>query len=103
MSDVERVEAERCAVYMKALADPTRIQIVKALRTGPATVSDLADLLEIDVTTASHHLRVLFHAAITLTERDGKYIYYSLNPDLTGAKRRLDELNFGCCKLDLGP
>jgi len=101
MSIDERDQAEKCTVYLKAVADPTRLQIVRALRTGPLTVSDIALLVEVDMTTVSHHLRVLYHANITVTKRDGKYIYYSLNPELTPGKRQFNELDFGCCKLDL--
>jgi DNA-binding transcriptional ArsR family regulator len=102
MAEFERDEAETCATYLKALAEPTRYQIVKVLRSGPLTVSDIAELLEQDITTVSHHLRVLYHADIATTEREGRHIYYALNPKLIAGKRKLDELNFGCCKLDLG-
>jgi len=102
MADDERNQAETCAAYLKALAEPTRYQIVKALCTGPMTVSDIAEIVELDITTVSHHLRVLFHADIATTERDGRYIYYALNPKFVGNKSKLDELNFGCCKLGLG-
>jgi len=101
MSEDERDQAEKCAAYLKAVADPTRLQIVRALRGGPLAVSDVALLLEIDITSVSHHLRVLYHADIAVTQRDGKYIYYSLNPMLTPGKRQFNELDFGCCRLDL--
>jgi len=101
MSEIKRSEAERCAIYMKALADPTRIQIVRALRNGPLTVSDIAGLLNLELASVSHHLRVLYRVSITKTERQGRNIYYTLNPDLVGRKQRPHELNFGCCKLDL--
>ena len=102
MPELDRDEALRCAAYLKALGDPTRLRIVKSLQSGALTVSDIAELLEIDITSVSHHLRVLYHAAITTTQRDGKYIYYSLNPQWAGTKRRHEALNFGCCKIELG-
>jgi DNA-binding transcriptional ArsR family regulator len=101
MADDERNQAETCATYLKALAEPTRYQIVKALCAGSMTVSDIAALVEQDITTVSHHLRVLYHAEIATTERDGRHIYYSLNHKLISTRRKLDELNFGCCKLEL--
>jgi len=100
-SQTQREDAERCAIYLKALGDPTRLQIVRALRGGPLTVSDIATLLEQDMTLVSHHLRVLFHAGITVTRRDGKYIYYSLSPSLVGVRREANSLDFGCCRLEV--
>lgn len=95
----------QCATYLKALADPLRLQIVRALQSGPLSVSDLAILLEQEIGTVSHHLRVLFHADLVATQREGKFIYYSLQSRiLTGrgsAKR--NSLDLGCCKLDMGP
>ena len=72
--DESSADAALCATYLKALGDPVRLQIVRALQTGPMSVSDLVLLLELEMANASHHLRVLFHADIVTTERDGKFI-----------------------------
>jgi DNA-binding transcriptional ArsR family regulator len=94
-------EARACAEYLKALADPVRLQIVKALQSGPMSVSDLAMLLEGELANVSHHLRVLFHADVVTTERDGKFKYYRLNPDLLRRSSLAKSLDFGCCRIDL--
>ena len=94
------VDTTLCAEYFKALSDPVRLQIVKALRTGPMSVTDLALLLEGEVARVSHHLRVLYHAKLVGTERDGKFIYYHLNPSFL-KRSALKSLDFGCCRLDL--
>ncbi len=93
--------AEQCADYLKALGEPTRLGIVRALQSGPLSVGDLALLMELETANVSHHLRVLFHAGIVTTERDGKYIYYALNRGLAGGRRLSRSLDFGCCKIDL--
>ncbi len=98
-SDLE--SAELCASYLKALGDPTRLQVVRALQTGPLSVTDIATLLEIDVANVSHHLRVLFHADLVTTERSGKFIYYNLNCDFWKQRSVAKTLDFGCCKIDL--
>jgi DNA-binding transcriptional ArsR family regulator len=90
-----------CATYLKALADPVRLQIVRALQTGPMSVSDLVLLLELEMANVSHHLRVLYHANIVTTERDGKFIYYALNQDFLSNRSIAKSLDFGCCKIDL--
>lgn len=101
-------EASECAEYLRALGDPTRLRIVQMLRGGPLTVSDIAGLLELEIATVSHHLRVLYHARITVTRREGKYVYYSVNPriaerdaEIRDRGRRIRGLDFGCCKLDI--
>ncbi len=96
----------RCAAYFKALAEPLRLQIVKALQSGPLSVSDLALALEQEVGTVSHHLRVLYHADLVSTQREGKFIYYSLSSDFhkqPGKTKKARSLDFGCCRLDIAP
>lgn len=94
-------QAAVCATYLKALGDPVRLQIVKALQCGQLTVSDLAELLEMDLANVSHHLRVLFHAHLVTTEKDGKYSYYRLNIEFLKNRSVAKSLDFGCCKIDL--
>lgn len=101
MNTTQHDDSQQCAVYLKALADPTRLRIVRGLQAGPLSVSDLVLLLDLEMAVVSHHLRVLFHADIVETERDGKFIYYSLNRVLLCNQARLDSLDFGCCKLDM--
>ncbi|WP_417735061.1 ArsR/SmtB family transcription factor [Rosistilla oblonga] len=105
MSDPNLNDETRCAVYLKALADSLRLQIIRALQNGPLSVSDLALALDQEIGTVSHHLRVLYHADLVTTEREGKFIYYSLNKQVLGGKSttRRGALDFGCCKLDMGP
>ncbi|MEZ6136172.1 MAG: metalloregulator ArsR/SmtB family transcription factor [Pirellulaceae bacterium] len=90
-----------CATYLKALADPVRLQIVRALQTGPLSVSDLVVLLELEMANVSHHLRVLFHADIVTTQREGKFIYYAVNKEFLKSRSVAKSLDFGCCKIDL--
>ncbi len=91
----------QCADYLKAIADPVRLQVIRALKAGPLSVSDIAELLEIDLSNASHHLRVLFHAAIVTAQKEGKYTYYKLNTRVLQSRAASQVLDFGCCKLDL--
>jgi DNA-binding transcriptional ArsR family regulator len=45
-SDSPTDHSVECANYLKALADPIRLQIVRALQSGPMSVSDLSMLLD---------------------------------------------------------
>lgn len=94
-------QAAVCATFLKALGDPVRLRIVKALQCGPRTVSDLTELLNMEMPNVSHHLRVLFHAQLVITEKAGKFSYYRLNPEFLSSRSVAKSLDFGCCKINL--
>lgn len=67
-------------LFAKALADPTRVRVLVALRQGEACVGELADAMEVSPSTLSNHLQVIRHAGLVVTRRNGKWTYYSLEP-----------------------
>lgn len=99
--DTASSDSTQCAAYLKALGDTVRLQIVRALQSGPMSVTDLVILLELEMANVSHHLRVLFHADIVTTQREGKFIYYALNKEFLRSRSAAKSLDFGCCKIDL--
>jgi len=65
--------------FFGLLADPTRLQIVIALRTSELCVQDIAVTIGLSVSAVSHQLRLLKTAKIVKYRREGKMIYYSLD------------------------
>ena len=63
----------------KALSDETRRQILQALRAGPKTSGELADLFRSSWPTISRHLAVLRQARLVVSERRGQEVVYELN------------------------
>jgi DNA-binding transcriptional ArsR family regulator len=63
----------------KALADPTRRDILKLLRRGEMTAGELAEHFDMAKPSVSHHFSVLKQADLVTTRRDGQQIYYALN------------------------
>ncbi len=63
----------------KALADPTRRGILKALQSGSQTAGALAENFPITRASLSHHFNILKEADLVRTERRGQHIVYSLN------------------------
>ena len=63
----------------KALADPTRREILRLLRTGPKSSGELAERFDSAWPTVSRHLGVLRDAGLILSTRDGQNIVYELN------------------------
>ncbi|MWA14594.1 ArsR/SmtB family transcription factor [Streptomyces sp. BA2] len=79
---IDRDEAERLAAALKAIADPTRLQILRLIERAPsgeACVCDLADCLGFRQPTVSHHLKIMTEAGILDRERRGTWSWYSLN------------------------
>lgn len=63
----------------RALADPTRREILAMLRSGPRTSGEIAAHFDSRWPTISRHLSVLRDAELVTTERQGQEIYYELN------------------------
>ncbi|MFC3749880.1 autorepressor SdpR family transcription factor [Paenibacillus sp. GCM10012306] len=63
----------------KALADPTRRQIIRLLREKNRTAGEIADYFNVSKPSISHHLNALKHAGLVQDERQGQFILYSLN------------------------
>ncbi len=70
-ADVERA--------MRALADPTRREILRALRAGPLPAGEIAARFPMTAASVSHHLSVLKEAGLVQAERDGRSIVSSLD------------------------
>jgi DNA-binding transcriptional ArsR family regulator len=74
----------------RALADPTRREIIRLLRNGPRTSGEIADRFDSTWATISRHLAILRDAKLILAERDGQFIRYELN--LTVFQDAVDQL-----------
>jgi len=64
---------------IKALGDPTRREILRALRAGDLSAGEIAERFPITNASISHHLAVLREAGLVSAERNGRSIIYSLN------------------------
>lgn len=66
------------ADFFKVLSNPTRIQILDALRQGELCVNDIAGLLEIEATTISQQLAVLRNQNFVKTRKHGNQVFYAV-------------------------
>ncbi len=65
----------------RALADPTRRQILQDLRTGELTAGEIVSHFTISAPSISRHLTLLKAAGLLQERRDANRIYYSLVED----------------------
>jgi len=63
----------------RALADPTRREILGLLRHGEITAGRLAEKFDMTKPAMSHHFRVLKDADLITSRREGQQIWYGLN------------------------
>ncbi len=64
---------------LKALSDPTRREILNLLKSGTKSAGEISDSFDISFAAISRHLSVLKDADLIRDERDGKFIYYTIN------------------------
>lgn len=75
-------ELIQAAEIMRAIAHPLRLRIIRFIdKNRKINVNKIYNKLKLEQSITSQHLRILREAEIVLAERDGKFIYYSLNYD----------------------
>lgn len=63
----------------KALNDPTRREILEMLQDRDMTAGEIAQRFNMSWPSISHHLDLLKQARLVNAEKEGQYIFYSLN------------------------
>lgn len=78
---LDRITAAEFSGWFKALADPTRIQIVSLLarRARPMNVGQIVAAVDVGQSTVSAHLKVLAEMRFVLAEHRGTAAYYRIN------------------------
>jgi ArsR family transcriptional regulator, lead/cadmium/zinc/bismuth-responsive transcriptional repressor len=70
---------EALADTFKVLGDPTRVRILDALSHGELCVCDIASLVGISESAASHQLRLLRGMRLVRPRRSGRQVYYAVD------------------------
>ena len=79
------LDLAQAARWFHALSDETRLEIVRRLGDGERCVCDLTDALGAAQSRLSFHLKTLKVAGIVTDRKQGRWVYYSLNPDVLDA------------------
>ncbi|MCC8101783.1 MAG: autorepressor SdpR family transcription factor [Clostridiales bacterium] len=64
---------------LKALADPTRREILNLLKGGRMSAGEITEHFPVTAASISRHLSVLKDADLVRDKREGKFIYYEIN------------------------
>lgn len=72
---------ERALQLLQAVAEPTRFKILRRLHRGERCVCELTDALDAAQSRLSFHLKVLKDAGLVSDRREGRWMYYTVNPD----------------------
>lgn len=75
------------AVVLRALADPSRLGIFRALRTSECCVRALVETEGLSQPLVSHHLRVLQQAGLVQSRRSDGFVLYAIDPGGLGVAR----------------
>lgn len=83
-ASLARTQAEQLASLLKAVADPTRLQLISyinASQNSESCVCDLTEAIDLSQPTISHHLKVLSEAGLITREKRATWVWYSVNQD----------------------
>lgn len=80
---VARAQTEQVVRPLRALADPTRLAIFSYLKSGSATVSDIAQAFHLTQPTVSVHVKRLREAGLVTAERRGNRLEISVDESAT--------------------
>jgi ArsR family transcriptional regulator len=84
-------DIEKRSKVFKALADATRLRILKLLEIREMCVCEIMIALDLTQPTASHHLKILENAGLVRSKKEGKWVYYNVtNPKLVENMFRSD-------------
>jgi len=67
--------------FFKAFSNNTRMEIIKLLRRGPLTVSELSTALSFEQSRVSHNLKCLENCGFVSVEQSGKWRKYGLDKE----------------------
>ena len=77
-SDQRLKVAQKAAILLKQVSDPTRLQVILMLDEGEKHVGALSENLHQSQPAVSHHLALLRHGGIIAPRRQGKNNFYGL-------------------------
>jgi ArsR family transcriptional regulator len=85
MSTKTPPDAAQASLWFHALSDETRLEIVRRLASRERCVCELTDAMDAAQSRLSFHLKTLKTAGLVTHRREGRWVHYSLNPEVLEA------------------
>ncbi|GBF48507.1 ArsR family transcriptional regulator [Leptospira ryugenii] len=89
--------------FLTALSEPSRVEVLKqVIRHGKADISELSEGMNLDRSVISRHLGILQEVGILIREKQGKHVFYQLDPSRAVERfkmivNHLEEMVAICC------
>jgi DNA-binding transcriptional ArsR family regulator len=78
--EIQPLQFKKAALILRAINHPLRQQMLRLThQQGRITVTELYSKLRLEQSVASQHLAILRRAGYVLTERQGKFVFYTVN------------------------
>jgi len=92
--ELDYAELRKAVLVLRAVNHKLRQSIIDLLEEGNRmTVTDIYIKLRLEQSVASQHLAILRRAGVVVTDREGKFIYYSIDKErLNQISRLVEEL-----------
>jgi len=82
MTNINNVDLAQASEILRAMAHPLRLKILAYIdKHEKINVNKIYNTLKLEQSITSQHLRIMRAVNVVQTERDGKFIYYSINYD----------------------
>ena|SRR5262245_46774521 len=75
------VPLKKAVMLFHALSDETRLALLERLKGGEHCVCELTDVMKAAQSRLSFHLKVLKDAGLIQDRREGRWMYYAINPE----------------------
>lgn len=82
VEQINENDVKRLSHALKAIADPTRIKILRLLKSRPMCTCEVMVALNLTEPNASHHLNLLERNDIVKSEKMGRWVFYSLQQSI---------------------
>ena len=79
MDPTESIDIHRASQLLKLLGDPTRLTMMKLLKTHECCVCEFVEIFKMSQPAISQHLRKLRDIKLVQEERRGQWIFFSIN------------------------
>lgn len=75
------IDTKQAAQILKLLGDPTRLTMMKLLKSHECCVCEFVEIFKMSQPAISQHLRKLRDLELVREERRGQWIFYSINEE----------------------